>query len=225
MRKLIAWLRRKLEPGKDDDVEVLSDEEFARLFEHKQDDVQTAREAPAFGNVWATLLDTDECLREAVGKMREANRKMQGIVSNLEKKFGVADRAINDTFVPLLERHFNVMGFFFQRSAEKARFGNPEYPSCYVEIDLFLENHSRAVAVAAKAETTIDDILQHIERMEKLRRHFDLHNDRRELYGTVAAAVFPADAPDFALDRGLYVVEYSADQIAVTKPPSGARVW
>jgi hypothetical protein len=41
--------------------------------------------------------------------------------------------------------------------------------------------------------------------MEKLRRCFDPHNDRRKLYRPVVAAVFPLNVPGFVLERGFYV--------------------
>jgi hypothetical protein len=149
----------------------------------------------------------------------------------------------DDGFVSLLERHFNVMGFFFRRSSERACFGNEEYPSCYAKVDLFMENHNRAMAVWVKAppsignyiegaensmgviEANIGDVRAQMERMEKLRRNFDLHNDRRELYGAVSATYFPENVAYFALNQGFYIIEYANEQMEVRKPKDGGKVW
>jgi hypothetical protein len=251
--ELIDWLKRRLALAQHDGT-IVFDEEFERLFEHinnrpqAQTPAQTpaAQQAPAFEDAWAALLDTDEYLRQAAGKIRETNQRMQKIVGDLERKYIKTSRAVDDMFVPILERHFNVMGFSFQRSAEKARFGNLEYPGCYAEIDLCMESPNKALAVAVKArppiddagkyaelmvnpvcltEATIDDIREHIGQMERLRRNFNMNKDRRALDGAVAAAVFPENAADYALDQGFYVIKYAQEYIEVTRPRGGAKVW
>jgi hypothetical protein len=211
-----------------------------------EEDTQTRQFTgrPAFEEVWAALLVTDKNLREAAGKMRETEQRVRNIVNDLERKFGKTSRKIDDMFVPRLERQFGAMGFVFDRSAERAVFGNREFPSCYAEIDVFLENGDRAVAVAVKPwlciagktgegtgdpmgpiEANTGDIREHIERMEKLRRWFNVNNDRRKLYGAVAAAVFPANVLGFALERGFYVIDYAEDRAGVREPEGGAREW
>jgi hypothetical protein len=239
--KVIEWARRRLGMGKDETV--MDDREFERLFGKIEKDAQTALN---FESVWAALLDTDRYLKEEAGKIRDMNLRMQKVVEDLERQFGKRGRALDETFVTSLERRFNILGFFFQRASERALFGNREYPSCYAEVDLFLENSNRAVAVAVRgppcvgvaveeeavatepaglAEANIDDIREHLERMEKLRRHFDLNNDRRELYGAVAAERFPKDALGFALYQGFYAIEYTGERMEVRKPQGEARVW
>jgi hypothetical protein len=200
----------------------------------------------AFEDVWAALLVMEKHLKEAIGRIRETDRKMWKIVGDLKKGFGKTHRKIDDMFIPRLERQFGVMGFVFDRSAERTLFGNREYPSCHTEIDVFLEDCYRAVAVAVKSrpcigddgkygevmadlpgltEANIDDIRKHIERMKKLRRHFDMIGDYRKLYGAVAAAVFPANVLDFALQEGFYVIKYAEDNIEVRKPEDRAKAW
>lgn len=106
----------------------------------------------------------------------------------------------------------------------------------YAEIDVLLENRVEAVAVKPqwyiddvleyqeeKMEANIEDIREHLERMEQPRRYFDMHNDRRKLYGV--AAVFPEDVRGRALKEGLYVIEAAEDRVEVKIPEGGARVW
>jgi hypothetical protein len=201
-RKLAKGLRRLWAPAEDEIV--VDDEEFELLFE----------------------LNDDEDDHEEDSALAQA-----------------AQGPLDDQFVPRLERHFNTQGFFFERSAERARFGSRDYVSCYAEIDVFLENCHRALAVAVArsaadeagtpreadsarfARADFADIRDHLEQMERLRRHFDLNNDRRELYGAVAAAGFSAPALDYALDRGLYVVICAEEQVEVKRPGGGAKVW
>jgi hypothetical protein len=90
---------------------------------------------------------------------------------------------------------------------------------------VFLENGDCSLAVEVKTQANINDIREHVERMEKLRRYFDLHNDRRKLYGAVAAGIFPENVLDFALKQGFYVIEQSGENVNIKKPEGTAKVW
>jgi hypothetical protein len=70
----------------------------------------------------------------------------------------------------------------------------------YAEIDVFLENGDAALAVEVKTRANTADVREYVERMQKLRRYFDLHNDRRALYGAVAAN--PRECPGFRVKAG-----------------------
>ncbi|MDR1072430.1 MAG: hypothetical protein LBL45_01990 [Treponema sp.] len=92
-------------------------------------------------------------------------------------------------FIPNLKEKFNALGFVFEKSSPNALIGSRDHNLC-AEIDVFLENGGCALAVEVKTQTSVDGIRDHVERMEKLRWRFDLHNDRRKLYGAVSAAIF-----------------------------------
>jgi hypothetical protein len=74
-------------------------------------------------------------------------------------------------------------------------------------------------------DCALADVQDHVKRMEKLRRHFDLRNDRRKLYGAVAAAIFPANGLAFALKKSFYVIGQSGDNVSVRKPEGEVRAW
>jgi hypothetical protein len=61
--------------------------------------------------------------------------------------------------------------------------------------------------------------------MEKLRRYFDLHNDRRKLYGAIAAAIIPDNVLDFALKQGFYVIKQSGDNVNIEEPKDKPKAW
>jgi hypothetical protein len=179
-----------------------------------------------FEDVWEVLLDTDRKLRETAGRIRETEERIRKVAGDLERELGKARRKADEMFVDRLERQFGVMGFVFERSAEKARFGNREFPGCYAEIDVFLENRERGLAVwMAGGEAEAGDVRGHIERMGRLRRSFGLNKDWRELYGAVAAGSFPAKVLRFALDQGFYAIEYAGGRLGVREPEGGARAW
>ena len=52
------------------------------------------------------------------------------------------------------------------------------------------------MAVKVKAKLQKADVDSHLKRMEKLRAYFDLHGDRRDLFGALAATVLHEDERD-----------------------------
>jgi hypothetical protein len=79
--------------------------------------------------------------------------------------------------------------------------------------------------VEVKTQANISDIREHVGRMEKLRRYFDLHQDQRKLYGAVAAAVIPDNVLDFALKRGFYIIRQLGDNVGIEEPPGKLKAW
>jgi predicted AAA+ superfamily ATPase len=181
-------------------------------------------EGLTFEKVWAMFRETDKKFQETNKKFQENEkllRQNQKMMSALGRKFG---KVIEHMFIPNLKEKFNLLGFEFEKSSPDVLIGSKEH-NIYMEIDVFLENSDNALAVEVKTQANIDDIREHVERMEKLRRYFDLHDDRRKLYGAVAAAVIPENVHDFALKQGFYVIKQSGDNISVEEPQNKARAW
>jgi hypothetical protein len=160
------------------------------------------------------IKETERLLQQQI----QENRKMMG---DLGRKFGAV---IEHMFIPNLTEKFNALGFVFGKSSSNVLIGSREH-NLYTEIDVFLENGEAALAVEVKTQANIADVKEHVERMGKLRRYFDLHHDRRALYGAVAAAIIPENVQDFALKRGFYVIRQSGDNVNVVEPPDRPRSW
>jgi hypothetical protein len=79
--------------------------------------------------------------------------------------------------------------------------------------------------VEVKAKLQKADIDTHISRMEDLRAYADLHGDRRDLFGALAATVAREKERDYALENGFFVIEPSGEDVTVTRPDTSLRVW
>jgi hypothetical protein len=188
-----------------------------------------------FEKVWATIQETDRQIKETDQilrqKMQETDmqiketdrllRQNQKMMGDLGKKFGTV---IEHMFIPNLTEKFNALGYVFEKSSPNVLIGSREH-NIYAEIDVFLENGDAALAVEVKTRANTADVREHVERMEKLRRYFDLHHDRRALYGAVAAAIIPDNVRDFALKQGFYVIRQSGDNVSILEPRDKPRSW
>jgi hypothetical protein len=128
-------------------------------------------------------------------------------------------------FIPNLHKKIHRFGYTFGKSTENVLIQDRVH-QIFTQVDVFLENGDCAMAVEIKAQPNNNDILDHIERMEKLRQWADLHDDKRKLYGGIAEAVIPDNVRDYALKQGLYVIEQSGDTVNVSAPGEAkARAW
>ncbi|MDR2078881.1 MAG: hypothetical protein LBP74_04055, partial [Treponema sp.] len=178
-------------------------------------------EGLTFEKVWASLQETDRLIKEQAQetdkKFQETEqliRQNQKMMSDLGRKFG---KIIEHMFIPNLKEKFNALGYDFGKASSNVLIGNREH-NIYTEIDVFLENGDCALAVEVKTQANIGDIREHIGRMKKLRRYFDLYHDKRKLYGALAAAVIPGNVHDYALKQGFYVIEQAGDTISIEEP-------
>jgi hypothetical protein len=188
-----------------------------------------------FEKVWAMFQETDKKFQETDKKIEETGKQLketirendrllrqnQKMMSDLGRKFG---KIIEHMFIPNLVGKFNALGYVFGKSSSNVLIESREH-NIYAEIDVFLENGDCALAVEVKTQANIGDIKEHIERMEKLRRYSDMHNDKRKLYGAVAAAIFPGHVLDFALKQGLYVIEQAGENVSIKQPEGAAKAW
>jgi hypothetical protein len=161
--------------------------------------------------------EADQRLKENERLLRE-NQKLMG---DLGRKFGTI---IEHMFIPGLKQKFNALGYEFTKAGPNQLIEDKEH-NLYMELDVFLENGDCALAVEVKTQANIGDVREHIGRMKKLRRYFDLRHDQRKLYGAVAAAVMPDNVRDYAFKQGFYVIKQSGDNVSVEAPWEEPKVW
>jgi hypothetical protein len=184
-----------------------------------------------FEKVWAMFQETDKKFQETDKKFQKTDEKFQEteklvrqnqkMMGDLGRKFGTI---IEHMFIPNLEEKFNALGYEFGKAGPNVRIANKKH-NIFAEIDVFLENGDCALAVEVKTQAHIEDVQEHVERMEKLRRYFDLQNDKRKLFGAIAAALIQDDIRDYAFKQGFYVIKQSGDNVRVEEPENKAKAW
>jgi hypothetical protein len=80
------------------------------------------------------------------------------------------------------------------------------------------------MAVEVKTTLRNEDVDDHLLRMEKVRKYADIHGDRREFLGAVAATIVSQSSREYALKRGFFVIEPSGEDVKITKP-AVEKVW
>jgi small-conductance mechanosensitive channel len=162
------------------------------------------------------MKETDKQIKETERMVKETSRQMK----ETDKRFGFTTNRFGEVveymILPNLVTKFDELGFTFTK-ANRTKITDRKH-DIIMEIDALLENGDTVMAVEIKTKPNDEDINDHIERMEKLRRHADLHNDKRRYLGAMAGVVFSESAKTYALKKGFYVIEPSGETFVITEP-------
>jgi hypothetical protein len=161
-----------------------------------------------------TIEETKRTLTKA---HKETEKTLNKAIGGLSNTLG---SLVEHIMTPDLPQKFKKLGYSFNRIATY-KFAE----GVYAQIDGMLENGEQAVAVEVKTTLRKADIDEHLLRMEKIRKHADEHNDKRQFMGAMAATITDESTREYALKHGLFVIEPSGENVKVTKPEGDVRVW
>lgn len=94
-----------------------------------------------------------------------------------------------------------------------------------LEIDLLVVNDKDTVAIECKSNLSIDDVNEHLERLEKIKRLIPRYHDHH-IIGAVAGMVIPENVANYAIKKGLYVIGQNGEHLELSNPVTFApKVW
>jgi len=169
-----------------------------------------------------TLDDLIKSQDEAWAAIRETQKAVKETQKNIGGLNNTLGSMVERIMTPALPQKFKSLGFSFDKitTVQWAVKGN-----IYAELDGLLENGTQAMVVEVKTTLEIEDINDHIKRMEKVRKYADEHGDKREFFGSIAAMVIKPKPKEYALKNGFFLIEPSGDDVKVIKPEGEPRVW
>jgi hypothetical protein len=162
------------------------------------------------------MQETDRKMQETDRKMQETDRKMQETDRKISKLGSRLGDLVEEIVFPNIMEKFNALGYNFGNVATNVRY--KEEGRILAEVDIRLEDGDQVLMVEVKTTLTYNDVLDHLQRMEKLRLYADAHKDKRKLLGAVAGAIAPEKVKSFAIESGLFVLEQSGDTIRISIP-------
>jgi hypothetical protein len=194
---------------------------------------QAQIEHPSFETVWAALQEVAERQKETARQIKETDRQMK----ETDRKMKETDKKISDLgdrfgemveymVMPSLVGKFRELGFVFTKAYPHTKIRDDKN-NIITEVDITLENGDKVMIVEVKSKPTTKDIKEHIKRMEKVKAHANLHNDKHKYLGAIAGMVMNDTEKTFALKNGFYVIEPSGEEFVITVPEGiySPREW
>jgi flagellar motor protein MotB len=201
---------------------------------------QTARHLkdanpPGFESVWAILQENAkqherdmkelrESQKETDRIVKETTRQMQKTDSELGKLSKRMGEIVEFMVVPNLCEKFREFGFNFSQTNQNTIVSDKANNLSF-EIDVKLENYSKAMLVEVKTKPTTEDVKEHINRLEKMRKYADLNGDKRTFLGAVAGVVITDNVKKYVLKQGFFVIEPSGESFNITSPNGKPKEW
>ena len=164
---------------------------------------QTQAESPTFESVMVAL-------QEVAKRQKKTDRQL----SKLGNRFG---EMVEYMVMPNLVEKFRELGFGYTKANPHSVIADYEN-KIFLEIDITLENGDNVMIVEVKSKPSTEDILEHVERMEKIRFHAELHGNKRRFSGAIAGMIFNENEKLFALKNGFYVIEPSGETFSIIVP-------
>jgi len=163
-------------------------------------------------------------MKENAKRQEETDRQMK----EYNKRFGDFTNRFGEIVeymvAPGLQEKFRELGYVFERVASNSRFDDNKN-NIKFQVDIMLENGSKAMLVEVKSKLTTEDVKEHIERMGKMRSYADLRDDKRTFIGALAGVVITPNVKEFALDKGFFVIEPSGETFNITAPCANPKEW
>ena len=164
---------------------------------------------------------TDRMIRETTEQMKDTDRRMKDTerkISALGSRIGeIVENMISDDIIT----QFQSLGYSITKFSRNLKFGQLGTAESG-EVDLYIEDGDVAILVEAKTTLRNEDVLEHIERLEKYRRCIDAAgSDHRRFIGAIAGAVVEKNVVAFAQKHGMYVIAQSGKAFEIIPSPEG----
>jgi chromosome segregation ATPase len=178
------------------------------------------------------MKETDRQMKETDRQMKETDRKIQEterLIARTNKQLGDLGNRFGELaeylLTPNITEKFRALNYAFTKAGPNIKFIDARGKTL-TEVDVWLENGEYALAVEVKSCLRVEDVKDHIKRMEILRRYAEEREDRRKLLGAVAGAVMREPVRKYALGQGFYVIEPSGDTVKINVPEGfSPRIW
>ena len=163
-----------------------------------------------------------EILRETAQLSRETDRKIHELSKQIFDLTGSWGKFVEAMVEPGVVRLFSERGIEIEgthQRAKKRRNGDE------MEIDILGINKEWVIAVEVKTTLKVEDVVEHVERLEKFREFFPEYADRKVI-GAVAGMRIEEGADRYAYRRGFFVLAQSGETIKMLNDEKfQPRVW
>jgi len=166
--------------------------------------------------------ETDERFKETDERFKETDKEIEKTSKAVYALTGKWSRFVEGLIAPAVERLFKgwkiEVDSVYQR-VRRRRNGSE------MEVDILAINGEYAVLIEAKSTLKIEDVKEHIERLEKFKAFFPEYGERK-VVGAVGGIVIEEDSDKYAYRNGLFVIGESGEAAVILNDRNfQPKVW
>ena len=174
----------------------------------------------------AAQLETDRILKELSAEIKETQkitaREIKAVNTSIGRLSNRLGEFVEEAVRPSAVRLFRERGIDVHEVHQNV---TSDREGSAFEIDLLVVNNQDVVAIECKSNLSIDDVNEHLERLEKIKRFLPDHVNKR-ISGAVAGMVIPANVATYAIKKGLYVIGQNGEHLELRNEKSfTAKTW
>jgi hypothetical protein len=140
---------------------------------------------------------------------KETGREIKAVSVSIDRLCNRLSEFVEEAVRPAAIRLFRERGIDVH---EVHRNVNTKRNGEGLEIDLLVVNDNDMVVIECKSNLSIDDVNEHLDRLEKVKRLMPRYETCR-LSGAVAGMVIADNVADYAIRKGLYVIGQNGDHL------------
>ena len=188
---------------------------------------------PTYDDILRLFQETDRKFQETDRKFQDTDRKFQEMSRETHREI----RAVSESIGKLGNR----LGEFVEEAVRPAAVKlfrergidvhevhqnvTAKRDGDALEIDLLVVNNNDVIAIECKSNLSIDDVKDHLKRLEKIKRLLPDHKEKR-ISGAVAGMVISENVAVYAIKNGLYVIGQNGDHLELQNEAKFvAKVW
>lgn len=191
--------------------------------------------APTLEDIWRLFRETDRKMQETdrrlketenllkqyaqeyAAQLKESERNWEKRSKELDKKIGrLSNRLgefVEEMVKPAAVRLFQERGIDVHVVSQRVQAKNPHL-NLAMEIDLLVINGDSCILIETKSNLSIDDVNEHLERMEKFKPLFPKY-ETSNVYGAVAGMVISEEVAKYAYRKGFFVIGQTGETVAI----------
>ena len=176
--------------------------------------------------IQAAQKETDRILKELSAEIKETQkitaREIKAVNTSIGRLSNRLGEFVEEAVRPSAVRLFRERGIDVHEVHQNV---TSDREGSAFEIDLLVVNNQDVVAIECKSNLSIDDVNEHLERLEKIKRFLPDHVNKR-ISGAVAGMVIPANVATYAIKKGLYVIGQNGEHLELRNEKSfAAKTW
>ena len=185
----------------------------------KENKEQLNRTDEQIAKLFAAQKETDRILKEL---SKDTAREIKAVNTSIGRLTNRLGEFVEEAVRPSAVRLFRERGIDVHEVHQNV---TSEREGEAFEVDLLVVNNNDVVVIECKSNLSIDDVNEHIERLEKVKRLMPRYSDYRIL-GAVAGMVIPANVATYAIRKGLYVIGQNGEHLELRNEKSfSAKTW
>ena len=150
---------------------------------------------------------------EAEKRAAEVDKEMKALRTELGKLGNRLGDFVQEMVRPAAVRLFQERGLPVHRILPNMQYRNDAGQS-ELEVDLFVINGTVGILIECKSHASIDDVKEHLKRIDKFRRYFAEFKDIK-LHAAIAAMVMPDEVARYAYKKGMFVMAQNGESIDI----------